>query len=209
VARALLTSNGLTSNQMMDAAMDLFGRHSRLAFIPTAATPILDSGGWQAATLVQLQELSPRVDIIDPVPGDARSWLGQLRRADGVVIGGGDVAHLLAQLHAGSMDDLRHLLRETLYLGISAGSIAAGPDIRWLYRQYEREVRDETAALSLVAFDVFPHAHGRELRPAALAESSGVVFEVADGSGLVVNETDVTAIGHVRRRSVPSEPMVG
>jgi peptidase E len=189
----------LTSDLLLDCAIDLFGNHARLAFIPTAAAPIPDSGVWQAATLQQLEAIASRVDIVEP--GPTRDWLNQLRRADGVVIGGGDVAYLLAQLHGtGSMDELRDLLGETLYLGVSAGSIAAGPDIRWLYRQYVRQVRDETAALNLVAFDVLPHAGGDVLRPAALVESSGVVYEVEDGAGLAVNENDVKLIGHATRR---------
>ena len=203
---ALLTSNGLSTDDVMDAASDLVGPRARVVFVPTAATPIENSGEWQAESLGQLRRLASSIDTVDPANAAARTWLGLLGRADVVAVGGGDVGHLLAQLHeSGAIDEIRAALLETVYLGISAGSIASGPDIGWLYVQYGRGIHDETTALGVVPFDVLPHAGAERLCHDALVASSGVVFELEDGSGVLAQDSNVTTIGRVVRRALAGE----
>lgn len=57
-------------------------------------------------------------------------WRPRLQLADAIVMGGGDAGYLVNRFHqSGVAKALPGLLDERLYVGISAGSIVAGPDI--------------------------------------------------------------------------------
>jgi dipeptidase E len=136
--RALLTSSGITNGSITDALVDLLGKpiaESSALFIPTAIYPFPGGGGmafraitgnspsplaglgWKSLGVLELTAL-PHID-------DA-SWVPAVRDADALLFFGGDPLFLADWMRRSGLTALLPTLRpESVYVGVSAGSIAA------------------------------------------------------------------------------------
>ncbi|HEY3504838.1 MAG TPA: Type 1 glutamine amidotransferase-like domain-containing protein [Actinocatenispora sp.] len=136
--RALLTSSGITNGSIRDALVDLLGKpitESNALFVPTAIYPfpggqgmayraITGSGpsrlsdlGWKSLGVLELSVL-PSIE-------DA-AWVPTVRDADALLFWGGDPLFLANWMRRSGLAALLPTLRsEAVYVGVSAGSIAA------------------------------------------------------------------------------------
>lgn len=134
--RLLLTSAGISNPSIRDALVDLLRKpiaDSRALFVPTAIYPFADgpgkafealSGrarsplcelGWKSVGLLELTAL-PSID--------RDVWVATVREADALLVWGGDPVYLSYWLKHSGLADLLPSLPETVYVGVSAGSIA-------------------------------------------------------------------------------------
>ena len=136
--RALLTSAGITNRSIHDALVDLLGRpiaESNALFIPTAIYPFPGGPGmaWRA---ISGQTSSPLCDLgwkslglleLSVLPSiDEAAWVPSVRDADALLVWGGDPLFLAQWMRRCGLTDLLPTLRpEAVYVGVSAGSIAA------------------------------------------------------------------------------------
>lgn len=145
--RALLTSNGITNSSIHDALVDLLGKpiaESTALFIPTAIYPF--PGGpfmaWRAISspLCTLGWKSLGILELTALPSIAEAaWVPTVRDADALLVWGGDPLFLASSMRRSGLTGLLPTLRpEAVYVGVSAGSIAAASTFVETYREPPR-----------------------------------------------------------------------
>ncbi|MEV0796216.1 Type 1 glutamine amidotransferase-like domain-containing protein [Kribbella sp. NPDC050281] len=136
--RALLTSSGVKNGSIRDALVDLLGKpiaESNALFIPTALYPFPGGPGmaWEAicgkrsSSLCGLGWKSLGILELSVLPSiEEDTWAPTVRDADALLFGGGDPLFLANWMRRSGLTDLLPALRsEAVYVGVSAGSIAA------------------------------------------------------------------------------------
>ena len=129
--KLLLTSAGITNKSIGQAVLDLTGlkpSEIKLVFIPTAANVVEGDKGWLIDDLRHFQEQGYKsIDIIDIAAVPKEVWQGRLEDANVICFGGGDEQYLAKTIsETGLRRLLPNLLKERLYIGISAGSMVSG-----------------------------------------------------------------------------------
>lgn len=136
--RALLTSSGITNGSIHDALVDLLGKpvaESNALIVPTAIYPFpggpamawraisgrapspLAGLGWKSLGILELTAL-PSID--------ESAWVPTVRDADALLFWGGDPLFLATWMRRSGLTALLPTLRpDSVYVGVSAGSIAA------------------------------------------------------------------------------------
>jgi dipeptidase E len=145
--RLLLTSSGISNPSIHDALVELLGKpiaESRALCIPTAIYPFpggpemagqmirgLASSpfcelGWKSLGVLELTALPTiREDV----------WVPMVQETDALLVWGGDVLYLSYWMRQSGLADLFPSLRnESVYVGVSAGAMAASSIIGETYR---------------------------------------------------------------------------
>jgi dipeptidase E len=136
--RLLLTSAGIKNASIRDALEDLLGKpiaESSALIIPTAIYPFPDGAymAWRAITgavggpLAGLGWKSLGVLELTALPSIAdEAWIPTVQQTDALLVWGGDPLYLSHWLRQSGLADLApSLRREMVYVGVSAGSMAA------------------------------------------------------------------------------------
>lgn len=168
--RLLLTSGGVTNQSIRGALVDLLGRpieESSALCIPTAmyAHPWVGPGvkAWQ---FISGSSTNPMVDLgwksvgvleLTALPSlDQDSWLPVVEDADVLLAAGGDVLYLCHWMRESGLSDLIPTLGETVWVGLSAGSMVMTPEVGQDFIQWRPPTGDERA-LGVVDFSICPH----------------------------------------------------
>ena len=161
--KLLLTSGGLVNNSIRNALVDMMGKpiaEATALFVPTAEQPLgpffvgssaqnLLQREWKAFGVLELTALPS-------IPQEA--WLPKLEAADALLVGGGDPLYLCYWMQQSGLADLLPELRETVYVGMSAGSMVLGPNIGQEFVNWRPPTAgDSDKTLGLVDFAMFPH----------------------------------------------------
>ncbi|MEO7729553.1 MAG: Type 1 glutamine amidotransferase-like domain-containing protein, partial [Kofleriaceae bacterium] len=136
--RALLTSGGIKNRSIQDALVARLGKpiaESSALIIPTAIYPFPGGPGmaWRAicgrgpSPLCDLGWKSLGVLELTALPHiEEAAWVPAVRDADALLVYGGDPLFLANWMRRSGLTDLLPTLRpEAVYVGVSAGSIAA------------------------------------------------------------------------------------
>jgi len=134
----LLTSSGIANTSIHDALLGLLGKpieESSALVIPTAIYPFPGGAGhaWEAicgrskSPFAGLGWKSLGVLELSVLPSiDEECWVPAVQETDALLVWGGDPVFLSHWMRrSGLADVLPSLPSETVYLGVSAGSIAA------------------------------------------------------------------------------------
>jgi dipeptidase E len=145
--KLLLTSCGIKNTSIHDALVDLLGKpiaESNALFIPTAIYPYPRSAGmaWQAicgrteCPLGQLGWKSLGVLELTALPSmDKNHWVPSVEETDAILVWGGDPVYLSYWMwQSGLAALLPSLRRESVYVGVSAGSMVAASTFGESYR---------------------------------------------------------------------------
>jgi dipeptidase E len=181
--RFLLTSAGIKNTSIHDALVDLLGKpiaESSALCIPTAnhaqpggaghawrfisgrepRTPMCELG-WKSLGVLELTAL-PSID--------EELWVPLVRETDVLLVNGGDPMYLCHWMRQSGLADLLPSLRETVYVGLSAGSMVMAPDIGEDFVRWKPPTGgDET--LGLVGFSMFPHLDHEDLPDNSMADA--------------------------------------
>ncbi len=135
--KLLLTSSGISNSSIYNALVGLLGKpiaESNALFIPTAIYPFRQGAGmaWQAicgkyqTQLCQLGWKSLGVLELTALPSIKQEiWLPMVEETDALLVWGGDVLYLSYWMQQSGLTNLLpSLLRKTVYVGVSAGSMA-------------------------------------------------------------------------------------
>ena len=103
--------------------------------------------GWKSLGVLELTAL-PSID--------EEHWVPLVQETDALLVNGGDPMYLCYRMQQSGLADLLPSLRETVYVGLSAGSIVMAPNIgedfvRW------RPPTGGDRTLGMVDFAMFPH----------------------------------------------------
>jgi len=164
--KLLLTSAGISNKSIADALLELSGKATkeiRLAFVPTAANVEEGDKGWLIDDLGNCKKQGyASVDIVDFSAISRDMWEKRLREANVLLFGGGNTFHLMYYLEKSGLKDLLpELLKDRVYVGISAGSMVATKNLsisqakKLYYDDVEKNESD--IAMGFVDFLVRPH----------------------------------------------------
>ncbi|MEO6593268.1 MAG: Type 1 glutamine amidotransferase-like domain-containing protein [Planctomycetota bacterium] len=166
----LLTSAGIRNPSIHNALIDLLGKpiaECSALCIPTAGYghPNVQpfrawrfiSGQEPACPMTELGWKSVGVLELTALPSiDKERWVAWVRETDVLLVNGGDVLYLCYWMRQSGLADLVPSLRETVWVGLSAGSMVMTPRVGQDFVQWKSPTGgDET--LGIVDFAIFPH----------------------------------------------------
>ena len=217
--RLLLTSAGITNASIHDALVELLGKpiaESSALCIPTASyghpmagpgaawrfisgreprTPMCELG-WKSLGVLELTAL-PSID--------EALWVPLVRETDVLLVNGGDPLYLCYWMRQSGLAGLLPSLRETVWVGLSAGSMVMAPSIGKDFVGWKPPTGDET--LGMVDFAIFPHLDHPDLPDNAMADAerwaAGMpvpAYAIDDQTAITVVEgaVEVVSEGHWR-----------
>jgi dipeptidase E len=134
-----------------------------------------------------------------PSIGEAR-WVPWVREADVLLVDGGDATYLCHWMRQSGLADLLPSLTETVWVGVSAGSMVLTPRVGSDFVEWPSAVDDRT--LGLVGFSIFPHLDVFPTNTLAdaqrwAAEIAGPAYAIDDHTAILVVEgvTEVVSEG--------------
>ena len=210
--RLLLTSGGVTNSSIRDALAGLLGKpiaDCRALCIPTAQwghpmcgplsvrkvvagePPLLMSGPeWESVGLLELTAL--------PSIGEQR-WVPWVREADVLLVDGGDATYLCHWMRQSGLADLLPSLPETVWVGVSAGSMVMTPRIGEYFVEWPSAPNDQT--LGIVDFSIFPHLNHEMMPGNTMADAekwaagiAGPAYAIDDQTAIKVTDGTVEVV---------------
>jgi dipeptidase E len=183
VVKLLLTSAGIKNRRIHDALLGLLGKpvaESSALCIPTASyalpggagmawnfisgrepsTPMCELG-WASLGVLELTAL--------PSIGD-EAWIPMVRETDVLLVNGGDPLYLCHWMRRSGLADLMPSLSETVYVGLSAGSMVMTPSIGEDFVGWTPPAGGD-ATLGFVDFSIFPHLDHEALPENTMADA--------------------------------------
>jgi dipeptidase E len=103
--------------------------------------------GWKSLGVLELTAL-PSID--------EQVWVPVVRETDVLLVDGGDPLYLCYWMRQSGLADLFPSLRETVYVGVSAGSMVMAPSIGEDFVDW-RPAAGGDQTLGMVDFAIFPH----------------------------------------------------
>ncbi|PNY80281.1 Type 1 glutamine amidotransferase-like domain-containing protein [Deinococcus koreensis] len=166
--KLLLTSGGVTNPSIHGALVGLLPKpiaECRALCIPTAqwGHPMCGPGSVRRfitdqtpATMCGLGWKSVGVLELTALPGISRErWLPWVQGADVLLVDGGDATFLCHWMRESGLAALLPSLPETVWVGVSAGSMVMTPRIGGYFVEWPAAPDDRT--LGVVDFSIFPH----------------------------------------------------
>ncbi|AZC13077.1 Type 1 glutamine amidotransferase-like domain-containing protein [Microbacterium sp. ABRD28] len=220
--RLLLTSGGVTNPTIRTALVEMLGKpieESDALVIPTAqwghplcspqtarrtvaarspGESALTGLGWRSLGMLELTAL-PSID--------RDRWVPWVREADALLVDGGEAVFLTHWLRESGLADILPSLTDTVWVGVSAGSMVLTPRIGSRFVEWRPDEGDET--LGLVDFSIFPHldypgwesntlerAHewAADIGHRAFAIDDDTAIAVTGGEGRIVSEGSWTVL---------------
>ena len=202
--KLLLTSGGVTNPSIRDALVDLLGKpvgDSTALCIPTAqwGHPMcgpasvhgfvsgvppwggMTSMAWKSLGVLELTSL-PSIE--------EERWVPWVREADVLLVDGGDATYLCHWMRHSGLADLLPSLPETVWVGVSAGSMVLTPRVGAYFVEWPSAPDDKT--LGVVGFSIFPHL---DVFPGnTLAEAEPWAAEIASPAYAIDDETAITVV---------------
>jgi dipeptidase E len=218
IVKLLLTSAGVKNASIEGALVELLGKpiaDSSALCIPTAqyGHPMVGPGvrAWQFISgnselpMVDLGWKSVGVLELTALPSiDEERWVPVVREADVLLVAGGDALYLHYWMQQSGLAALLLSLTETVWVGLSAGSMVMTPRIGEDFVQWRPPTGDDTT-LGLVDFSICPHLAPDGLPGNSMAEAeqwaagiSGPAYAMDDETAIkVVDGTvEVVSEGH-------------
>jgi dipeptidase E len=218
--KLLLTDSGVRNASILAALVDLLGKpiaEANALCIPTAGyggpggdpegpwrfisgrspNPMTELG-WKSVGALELTAL-PSID--------KEHWVSWVREADALLVNGGDALYLCHWMRESGLADLLPSLRDSVWVGFSAGSMVLTPRIGEDFVGWKSPGgSDET--LGVVDFSIFPHVDHPDLPENTMAEAerwasglSNPAYAIDDDTAInVVDDTvEVISQGHWKR----------
>lgn len=186
--KLLLTSAGITNKTLKNALGGLIKGEMTLAFIPTAANVEEGEKDWLIKNYNQCEELGT-VDIVDISAVERKIWLPRLEKSNVIFFGGGNTGHLMREIRKTGLDlELSRLLKTRIYVGISAGSVAASKKISASQEfLYGDEHDDDPPGLGYINFHIRPHLNSPYF-PRVNDKSLGEVSKKLEGDLYAIDD---------------------
>lgn len=211
--KLLLTSGGVTTPRLRAALVDMLGKpieDAHALCIPTAqwghpwCTPqsafrfvtgdtsaAMTGLGWSSVGILELAALPalPR-----------ERWETWVREADVLLVDGGEATYLAHTMSQSGLDALLPTLHDTVWVGVSAGSMVLTPRIGEAFTGWEGSLTGDRA-LGLVDFAIYPHLDHPDMPANTLdnarawqAEVNLPAYVLDDRSAVRVDDTGTTVI---------------
>lgn len=215
--KLLLTSAGVKNATIEEALVDLLGKpiaEADALCIPTGSyghhnfagawrfvsgnSPLRMTGlGWKSLGVLELTAL-PSID--------RKLWVPLVEEADVLLANGGDSLYIAHWMRESGLVDLLPSLPDTVWVGLSAGSLVMTPRIGADFKVWDPPGGGDTA-LGVVDFSIFPHVDHPDLPENTMAEAErwaatlgNPAYAIDDDTAIKVVEGNVEVVteGHWR-----------
>ena len=202
----LLTSAGIKNTSLRNALVNLLGKpiaESNALCIPTAGyghphgSP---AGAWrfitgQASTpMCELGWKSLGVLELTALPSiDQERWVSWVRETDVLLVNGGDALYLCHWMRQSGLADLLPSLHETVWVGLSGGSMVMTPRIGQDFVGWKSPTGSDDA-LGIVDFSIFPHLDHPLLPENTMADAERWAAELKAPAYAIDDETGIQVI---------------
>ena len=216
--RFLLTSADIKNTRIHDALVDLLGKpiaDSDALCVPTAGyghpqgnpgkawrfisgretrNPMCELG-WKSLGVLELTAL-PSID--------EERWVSWVRETDVLLVNGGDALYLCHWMRQSGLADLLPSLHETVWVGLSAGSMVMTPRIGEDFVGWKPPTGGDST-LGSVDFSIFPHVDHEDLPDNSMANAepwaAGIpnpAYAIDDQTAIKVTDgaVEVVSEGH-------------
>jgi dipeptidase E len=205
--KLLLTSAGIKNARIREALVDLLGKpiaEANAPCIPTASyghPQVSPQGAWRfisgqrpTTPMCELGWKSLGVLELTALPSiDQERWLPWVLETDVLLVGGGDALYLAHWMRQSRLVDLLPSLHETVWVGLSAGSMVLTPRIGRDFVGWQPPTGgDET--LGIVDFSIFPHVDHPDLPENSMAAAERWSAEISGPAYAIDDETAITAV---------------
>jgi dipeptidase E len=216
--RLLLTSAGIKNTSIHEALVDVLGKpiaESKALCIPTAAYGHPMAGpaaawrfingreprcpmcglGWKSLGVLELTAL-PSID--------EENWVPMVKETDVLLVDGGDSLYLCHWMRQSGLADLLPSLRDTAWVGLSAGSMVMTPRIGEEAVVWKPPTGGDRV-LGIVDFSIFPHLDHPDLPENTMADAerwaaglSCPAYAIDDQTAIKVTDgtVEVVSEGH-------------
>jgi dipeptidase E len=186
--RLLLTSAGVKNASIQQALVDLLGKpiaDSSALCIPTAAYghPMVDLG-WKSGGVLELTAL-PSID--------EERWVPLVRETDVLLVAGGDALYLCHWMRQSGLADLLSSLSETVWVGLSAGSMVLTPRIGPDFVQWRPPTGGDTT-LGVVDFSICPHLAQDGMPGNSMAEAEQWAADISEPAYAIDDDTAIKVV---------------
>jgi dipeptidase E len=185
----LLTSSGIRNTSIHNALLNLLGKpiaEASALCIPTAIYPF-SSGPAMAYRFIRGTTTSPLCELgwkslgvleLTALPSIKEEvWIAAVQQADALLVFGGDVVYLCRWMRESGLAALLPALRETVYVGVSAGSMVTAPIFGETYDDPDTPFVIEKG-LGLVDFALLPHLDHEDHPESTTAKVESMAAEV-------------------------------
>lgn len=219
--KLLLTSAGIKNPSIHDALVDLLGKpiaDASALLIPTATyghpmigpdsawrfisgqeprTPMAELG-WKSLGVLELAAL-PSID--------KERWVTWVQETDVLLVNGGDPLYLCHWMRESGLAEFLPSLPETVWVGLSAGSMVLTPRIGEDFVQWQPTTGGDST-LGVVDFSIFPHLDHPDMPENTMADAEkwaagidGTAYAIDDDTAIRVVDgaVDVVSEGSWRR----------
>nr|WP_221381947.1 Type 1 glutamine amidotransferase-like domain-containing protein [Actinoplanes polyasparticus] len=217
--KLLLTDSGVRNASIRAALTDLLGKpiaEATALCIPTAgyggpyADPVspwnfvsgnapspMTGLGWKSVGMLELTAL-PSLE--------EEHWVSWVRAADVLLVNGGDTLYLAHWMRESGLAGLLPSLTDTVYVGLSAGSMVLTPRVGPEFVGWEPPGGGDSA-LGVVDFSIFPHLEGPDTPDNTMAAAElwaagigGRAYAIDQQTAITVVDgtVDVVSEGHWR-----------
>ena len=204
--KLLLTSAGIKNPSIRDALVDVLGKpvaESSALCVPTAsyAHPMAGpaaawrfiSGQESRTPMCELGWKSVGVLELTALPSlDEERWVPLVRKTDVLLVEGGDAAYLCHWMRQSGLADLLPSLRETVWVGVSGGSMVMTPRIGEDFVTWHSPAGDKT--LGVVPFSIFPHLDNPDLPWNTMATAEKWAADIAGPAYAIDDETAIKVV---------------
>src|ERR1700743_3184242 len=199
--KLLLTDSGVRNASILAALVDLLGKpiaEASALCIPTAGYggPYGEPGGpWRFISgrspcpMTELGWKSVGVLELTALPSlDKEHWVSWVREADALLVNGGNTLYLCHWMRQSGLADLFPSLRDTVYVGLSAGSMVLTPRVGEHFAGWKPRTGDDHRTLVAVEFSISPHLDSQDT---TMAEAERRAAELAGPAYAIDAETAI------------------
>lgn len=208
--KLLLTSSGITNSSIATALFELTSKKpedTTVVFVPTASNVESGDKDWLITDLMNLKKQNFKsIEITDISAVDEKIWRPSIERADVLFFEGGNTYHLMRWLNKSGLTKLLpDLLKDKVYVGVSAGSMVTSPDLALKLSQviYEEDIfeTEELNGLNFVDFYFLPHLNNewfmkvrKENIEKVGQEINKTIYALDDNSALKITDDKIEVI---------------
>lgn len=206
--KLLLTSAGIKNDSIRKALIDLLGKpiaESNALCIPTALyghphgspegawrfisgrdphCPMCDLG-WKSLGVLELTAL-PSID--------RSRWETWVRETDVFLVNGGDALYLCHWMRRSGLADLLPSLPETVWVGLSAGSMVMTPRVGESFVESKPSITGDDITLGLVDFSIFPHLDHPDLPENTMADAERWATDIGGPAYAIDDQTAIAVV---------------
>lgn len=156
-----------------------------LDFLTGASGAPMCDLGWKSLGVLELTAL-PTLD--------KERWVPCVKEADALLVNGGHPTYLAYWLRQSGMVDLLPELANTVWVGLSAGSMVMTPRTGHEFVNPARSITGDDVTLGLVDFSIFPHLDHPKLPSNTMAAAEAWAAKLSSPAYALDDDSAITVV---------------